>query len=84
MLLRAGPQSLLRQRLEGGGELVHLNDEVAEPGADLYWPVGRPVYQFERDNLMRRRKAWYYRHEPRPGVSVIGDRLLELAWGGRR
>jgi hypothetical protein len=34
--------------------------------------------------LMRRRKAWYYEHEPRPGVSVIGDRLLELASGGRR
>jgi hypothetical protein len=33
--------------------------------------------------LMRRRKAWYYRHEPRPGVTVIGDRLLELAFGGR-
>ena len=26
---------------------------------------------------MRRRKAWYYRHEPRPGVSVIGDRLTQ-------
>jgi hypothetical protein len=26
--------------------------------------------------------AWYYRHEPRPGVTVIGDRLLELAFGG--
>ena len=23
-------------------------------------------------------KAWYYRREPRPGVTVIGDRLLEL------
>ena len=34
--------------------------------------------------LMRRRKAWYYQHEPRPGVSVIGARLLELASGGRR
>ena len=33
--------------------------------------------------LMRRRKAWYYRREPRPGVTVIGDRLLELAFGGR-
>ena len=33
--------------------------------------------------LMRRRKAWYYRHEPRPGVTVIGARLLELAFGGR-
>ena len=30
--------------------------------------------------LMRRRKKWYYRREPRPGVTVIGDRLLELAW----
>ena len=34
--------------------------------------------------LMRRRKAWYYQREPRPGVSVIGDRLAELALGGRR
>jgi hypothetical protein len=28
--------------------------------------------------LLRRRKAWYYDHEPRPGVSVIGSRLQEL------
>ena len=34
--------------------------------------------------LMRRRKEWYYRREPRPGMSVIGDRLLELASGGGR
>jgi hypothetical protein len=34
--------------------------------------------------LMRRRKAWYYQREPRPGVSVIGARLAELARGGRR
>ena len=34
--------------------------------------------------LMRRRKAWYYQREPRPGVSVIGTRLAELARGGRR
>jgi len=32
---------------------------------------------------MRRRKAWYYRREPRPGVSVIGARLFEFAFGGR-
>ncbi len=32
---------------------------------------------------MRRRKAWYYRREPSPGVSVIGARLMELAFGGR-
>ena len=34
--------------------------------------------------LMRRRKAWYYQREPRPGVSVIGARLAELALGDRR
>ena len=28
--------------------------------------------------LLRRRKAWYYEHEQRPGVSVIGARLQEL------
>ena len=33
--------------------------------------------------LRRRRKKWYYQREPRPGVSVIGGRLMELASGGR-
>jgi hypothetical protein len=28
-------------------------------------------------------EAWYYRREPRSGVTVIGDRLLERAFGGR-
>jgi hypothetical protein len=28
--------------------------------------------------LMRRRKPWYYEHEPRPGISVLGARLSEL------
>jgi hypothetical protein len=28
--------------------------------------------------LLQRRKPWYYEHEPRPGVSVIGARLQEL------
>ncbi len=36
------------------------------------------------ETLMRSRKAWYYQREPRPGVTVIGDRLLELASAGRR
>ncbi len=31
------------------------------------------------ETLMRRRKAWDYRQEPRPGVSVIGARLMQLA-----
>jgi hypothetical protein len=28
--------------------------------------------------LLRRRKPWYYKQEPRPGVSVAGTRLAEL------
>ncbi|MFJ9447756.1 hypothetical protein ACIRRH_38855 [Kitasatospora sp. NPDC101235] len=36
------------------------------------------------DELLRRRKPWYYESEPRPGVSVIGERLGELVAGGRR
>ncbi|MEV7772973.1 hypothetical protein [Kitasatospora sp. NPDC086791] len=36
------------------------------------------------EELLRRRKPWYYEQEPRPGVSVIGERLSELAAGGRR
>lgn len=34
--------------------------------------------------LLRRRKPWCYEQEPRPGVSVIGERLSELAAGSRR
>ncbi|MFE7590244.1 hypothetical protein ACFU6K_12645 [Kitasatospora sp. NPDC057512] len=34
--------------------------------------------------LLRRRKPWYYAQEPRPGVSVIGKRLGELAAGTGR
>lgn len=36
------------------------------------------------DALLRRRKPWYYEAAPRPGVSVIGDRLRELLDAGRR
>ncbi|MEU0160074.1 hypothetical protein ABZ154_14850 [Streptomyces sp. NPDC006261] len=35
------------------------------------------------ETLLRRRKPWYYENEPRPGVSVIGDRLNRLAAGHR-
>ena len=31
---------MLPQRRDGGGEFVHLNDEAAEPGADLQRSVG--------------------------------------------
>ncbi|MFD7643872.1 hypothetical protein ACFV4P_24810 [Kitasatospora sp. NPDC059795] len=36
------------------------------------------------EELLRRRKPRYYENEPRPGVSVIGERLGELAAGGRQ
>ncbi|MFD8784129.1 hypothetical protein [Kitasatospora sp. NPDC059599] len=36
------------------------------------------------EDLLRRRKPRYYEQEPRPGVSVIGDRLGELAAAGTR
>ncbi|MFF2820328.1 hypothetical protein ACFVT9_32970 [Kitasatospora cineracea] len=36
------------------------------------------------EELLRGRKPRYYAQEPRPGVSVIGERLGELAAGGRR
>ncbi|MBV2155911.1 hypothetical protein [Kitasatospora sp. SUK 42] len=36
------------------------------------------------EELLRRRKPRYYEQEPRPGVSVIGERLSELAAGARR
>ncbi|MFD7728926.1 hypothetical protein ACFV6F_00870 [Kitasatospora phosalacinea] len=35
------------------------------------------------EELLRQRKPQYYAQEPRPGVSVIGDRLAELAAGRR-
>ncbi|MEU6239363.1 hypothetical protein, partial [Kitasatospora sp. NPDC047058] len=34
------------------------------------------------EELLRRRKSWYFAQEPRPGVSVIGERLGELVSGG--
>ncbi len=36
------------------------------------------------ETLLRLRKAWYYEREPRPGFSVIGARLSELAASVRR
>ncbi|MEU1087384.1 hypothetical protein ABZ401_11185 [Streptomyces sp. NPDC005892] len=41
------------------------------------------VWSEHGEALLRRRKPWYYESEPRPGVSVIGDRLSVLARGGR-
>ena len=38
-----------------------------------------------RPELVFRNLAWYYQQcEPRPGVSVIGDHLMEFAFSGPR
>ncbi|MFF9688025.1 hypothetical protein [Streptomyces sp. NPDC014623] len=39
------------------------------------------IWSEHGEALLRRRKPWYYEREPRPGVSVIGDRLSRLAAG---
>ncbi|WP_031080165.1 hypothetical protein [Streptomyces sp. NRRL WC-3549] len=39
------------------------------------------VWSEHGEALLRRRKPWYYESEPRPGVSVISDRLSKLAAG---
>ena len=41
----------------------------------------KPNFTWAEDGeaLLRRRKPWYYERGPRPGISVIGARLSELA-----
>ncbi|MFG2680697.1 hypothetical protein [Streptomyces sp. NPDC048392] len=41
------------------------------------------IWSEHGEALLRRRKPWYYESEPRPGVSVVGDRLSRLAAGCR-
>jgi hypothetical protein len=41
----------LRERRDGAGKFVYLDDEVAERGADLHRPVGWPVHELKRDDL---------------------------------
>jgi hypothetical protein len=57
---------------------------VARPGtagAVFRRVLRRPGFTWagHGEALLRRRKAWYCEHEPRPGVSVIGARLAGLA-----
>ena len=42
--------------------------------------LGQPRFTWAEhgEALLRRRKPWYYEHEPRPGIAVIGARLSEL------
>jgi hypothetical protein len=82
----------------GGEELARLIERSSELKRDLVDFACSPrLRRFRKilrqrdftwaehgEALMRRRKAWYYQREPRPGVSVIGARLMELASGDRR
>jgi hypothetical protein len=67
-------------------ELVYLDDEVAEPGADLYWPVGRAVDQFERDDLfageLEHGQAGPVAHAG-PAHLLVSERGIEAERGGQ-
>ena len=75
-------------RLAGGGQVPtrHCSPDLHTVDAVFRKIMRRRDFTWAEhgEALMRRRKEWYYRREPRPGVSVIGDRLLKLASGGRR
>ena len=42
--------------------------------------LGQPHFTWAEHGqaLLRQRKPWYYEHEPRPDIAVIGARLSEL------
>ena len=48
------------------------------------WPRRDFTWAEHGEALMRRRKPWYYQREPCPGVTVISNRLVDLACGGPR
>jgi hypothetical protein len=58
--------------------------EVLQPYTVFRKILRKPDFTWagHSEALLRRRKPWYYEREPRPGISVIGTRLSELA--GRR
>ena len=43
-------------------------------------PLRQPHFTWadHGEALLRRRKSWYFEHEPRPNRTVIGARLSEL------
>jgi hypothetical protein len=59
---------------------TYLRDESISP-----LPFQRLAHATEHgETLLRKRKPEFYDREPRPGVSVIGDRLAGLVAAGRR
>lgn len=78
-------RTYLRVETIGPLPLRRLAAAYPENADDVYRSVLRqPHFTWAEhgEALLRKRKAWYYEREPRPGVSVIGNRLAELA--GRR
>jgi hypothetical protein len=55
-----------------------LRDLFADPDLAADKRYSRALQGYG-EALLRRRKPWYYEREPRPGISVIGARLSELA-----
>jgi hypothetical protein len=53
--------------------------------ADARGPRRKPAFAWSEqgETLLRRYKPWYYAADPHPSVSVISDRLSELAAGLR-
>ena len=50
----AGLEPCLGQPPKGGGEIVDLNRNVTEPGADVDRSNGRSVHQLKRRDIYRR------------------------------
>ncbi|WP_367322488.1 hypothetical protein [Streptomyces sp. HUAS ZL42] len=87
---RAQHQDLLRTYLREGSiaplpicRLAAAHPETAD--AVFRKLLRKPGFTWSEhgEALLRRRKPWYYANEPRPGVSVIGDRLGALLTGRR-
>ncbi|NEC87837.1 hypothetical protein [Streptomyces sp. SID12501] len=83
-------QDLLRTYLreESIGPLPIRRLAVAYPEtADVVFRklLRKPEFTWSEhgEALLRQRKPWYYANGPRPGVSVIGDRLSALLTGRR-
>ena len=74
----------VEQAIAPAGEILPLPANLSAAGAVTLGSSGDGTWAEHGEALMRRRKARYYRRDPRPSVSVIGDRLLELASGDRR
>src|SRR5262249_45075171 len=71
---RTGPQAVARQRLGACDEVINLNDEVAESGADYDRSLAWPVHQFDADDLL----AWKLEHRQAVAVTKVDAANLAI------